>query len=55
LLNPNIKTVVRTHNEEEAELLRGELAGKIFIGEEELANGMTEFVVTNFERKSGGH
>ena len=55
LLNPNIKTVVRTHNEEEAELLRSELAGKIFIGEEELANGMTEFVVTNFERKSGGH
>ena len=55
LLNPNIKTVVRTHNEQEAELLRSELAGKIFIGEEELANGMTEFVVTNFERKSGGH
>ena len=55
LLNPNIKTVVRTHNEEEAELLRSELAGKIFIGEEELANGMTDFVVTNFERKSGGH
>ena len=55
LLNPNIKTVVRTHNEEEAELLRSELAGKIFIGEEELANGMTAFVVTNFERKSGGH
>lgn len=55
LLNPNIKTVVRTHNEEEAELLRSELAGKIFIGEEELANGMTAFVVTNFERKNGGH
>ncbi|MEV4778888.1 YbaL family putative K(+) efflux transporter [Burkholderia sp. LMU1-1-1.1] len=55
LLNPHIKTVVRTHNEEEAELLRSELAGKIFIGEEELANGMTAFVVTNFERKSDGH
>ncbi|SEO27420.1 Kef-type potassium/proton antiporter, CPA2 family [Duganella sp. CF517] len=55
LLNPNIKTVVRTHNEQEAELLRSELAGKIFIGEEELANGMTDFVVTNFERNSGAH
>ncbi|MBP1205638.1 CPA2 family monovalent cation:H+ antiporter-2 [Duganella sp. 1411] len=55
LLNPDIKTVVRTHNEEEAELLRSELAGKIFMGEEELAKGMTEFVVANFERKSGGH
>ena len=55
LLNPDIKTVVRTHNEEEAELLRSELAGKIFMGEEELAKGMTEFVVANFERSSGGH
>ncbi len=55
LLNPNIKTVVRTHGDEEAELLRSELAGKIFVGEEELAKGMTEFVVNNFQRKSGGH
>ncbi|HWW73056.1 MAG TPA: YbaL family putative K(+) efflux transporter [Duganella sp.] len=55
LLNPNIKTVVRTHGDEEAELLRSELAGKIFMGEEELAKGMTEFVVNNFERRSGGH
>ncbi|HEX7985288.1 MAG TPA: YbaL family putative K(+) efflux transporter [Duganella sp.] len=55
LLNPNIKTVVRTHGDEEAELLRSELAGKIFMGEEELAKGMTEFVVANFERNSSGH
>nr|WP_315394012.1 YbaL family putative K(+) efflux transporter [uncultured Duganella sp.] len=55
LLNPNIKTVVRTHGDEEAELLRSELAGKIFMGEEELAKGMTEFVVNNFERRPGGH
>ena len=55
LLNPNIKSVVRAHGDEEAELLRSELAGKIFMGEEELAKGMTEFVVNNFERKSGGH
>ncbi|NRR33161.1 Kef family K(+) transporter [Oxalobacteraceae bacterium] len=44
-LNPDIRTVVRTHNEAEAELLRQERAGRIFIGEEELATGMTQFVV----------
>jgi CPA2 family monovalent cation:H+ antiporter-2 len=54
LLNPNIKTVVRTHSDEEAELLRSELPAKIFMGEEELANGMTDFVIKNFERKAGG-
>ncbi|MDR7047939.1 CPA2 family monovalent cation:H+ antiporter-2 [Duganella sp. 3397] len=54
LLNPNIKSVVRTHSDEEAELLRSELPAKIFMGEEELANGMTDFVIKNFERKQGG-
>ncbi|MQA22194.1 YbaL family putative K(+) efflux transporter [Rugamonas rivuli] len=53
-LNPNIKTVVRTHSDEEAELLRGERAGEVFIGEQELAKGMTEFVLANLA-KSGGH
>jgi CPA2 family monovalent cation:H+ antiporter-2 len=47
-LNPGIKTVVRTHSEEEAELLSKERAGKIFIGEHELANGMAEFVLEDF-------
>jgi len=53
-LNPNIKTVVRTHSDEEAELLRGERAGEVFIGEQELAKGMTEFVLANL-KKNGGH
>ncbi|MES2161302.1 MAG: YbaL family putative K(+) efflux transporter [Pseudomonadota bacterium] len=51
-LNPNIKTVVRTHSDEEAELLRGERAGEVFIGEQELAKGMTEFVLATM-RKGG--
>jgi CPA2 family monovalent cation:H+ antiporter-2 len=51
-LNPEIKTVVRTHNEEEAILLRSERAGKIFIGEEELANGMAAHIVANFQSPS---
>ncbi|KQW90135.1 sodium:proton antiporter [Massilia sp. Root418] len=53
-LNPGIKTVVRTHSEEEAELLRSERAGKIFIGEHELANGMAEFVAEEFAQAQKG-
>jgi CPA2 family monovalent cation:H+ antiporter-2 len=53
-LNPNIKTVVRTHSDAEAELLRSERAGKVFVGEEELANGMTEFVLENLRKDKGG-
>jgi CPA2 family monovalent cation:H+ antiporter-2 len=52
-LNPGIKTVVRTHSEEEAELLSKERAGKIFIGEHELANGMAEFVLEDFAHPAG--
>ncbi|GJJ05009.1 efflux pump/antiporter [Duganella rhizosphaerae] len=54
-LNPNIKTVVRTHSDEEAELLRGERAGEVFIGEQELAKGMTEFVLANMKKGGGPH
>jgi CPA2 family monovalent cation:H+ antiporter-2 len=50
-LNPGIETVVRTHGEEEAELLRRENAGRVFMGEHELALGMTRHVL---ERISGG-
>lgn len=45
ILNPSIDTVVRTHSEEEAELLRQERAGKVFFGEHELALGMTGYVI----------
>ena len=54
-LNPTIMTVVRTHSEEEAELLRAENAGKVFIGEQELANGMAEHVLQSFEAVKKGH
>lgn len=39
-LNPSIETIVRTHSEEEASLLRQENAGTVFVGEHELALGM---------------
>jgi len=45
ILNPGVETVVRTHSEEEAELLRKERADKVFIGEHELAAGMMRHVV----------
>ncbi len=44
-LNPNIETVVRTHSDEEAALLRSANAGIVFIGEHELALGMTRCVL----------
>jgi len=54
-LNPAIGTVVRTHSEEEAELLRSERAGQVFIGEQELAQGMTQFVLASLETARQQH
>ncbi|HYD94698.1 MAG TPA: YbaL family putative K(+) efflux transporter [Noviherbaspirillum sp.] len=44
-LNPKIETIVRTHSDEEAELLRKEHAGQVFMGEHELARGMSSYVL----------
>ena len=44
-LKPDVETVVRTHSDEEAALLRKERAGKVFVGEHELALGMTRHVL----------
>ena len=44
-LNPAIEIVVRTHSDDEAELLMKEKIGKVFMGEHELASGMTRFVL----------
>ena len=44
-LNPGIRVVLRTHNEEEAELLRKESLGEVFIGEHELARGMSAHIL----------
>ncbi len=45
MVNPGIQTVVRTHSDEEAQLLEQEHAGKVFMGENELANSMGEWVL----------
>jgi len=46
-LNPDVQVVVRSHNEEEAVLLEREQAGKVFVGEQELARAMTQHVLAN--------
>jgi len=44
-INPRVETVVRTHSDEEAALLRNEHADTVFMGEHELALGMTRHVL----------
>lgn len=51
-LKPDVETLVRTHSDEEAELLRKEQAGMVFIGEHELALSMTRHVL---ERMTAAH
>jgi monovalent cation:H+ antiporter-2, CPA2 family len=47
-VNPRIETVVRTHSEEEAGLLEKENAGKVFLGEHELARAMIHHVLDRY-------
>jgi CPA2 family monovalent cation:H+ antiporter-2 len=54
-LNPRIETVVRTHSEEEAVLLQEENAGKVFMGEHELAANMIRHVIERFTAGSEQH
>lgn len=42
---PDIESVVRAHSDDEAKLLMQEGAGKVFMGEHELALGMTGYVL----------
>lgn len=48
-LNPRIEAVLRTHNDEEAELLRREQLGQVFMGEHELALGMARHILGRFQ------
>ena len=54
-LNPGIEIVLRTHSEEESEMLRNEDIGKVFFGEEELAKGMSEHVLRRFNPHASAH
>ncbi|SHG37564.1 YbaL family putative K(+) efflux transporter [Massilia sp. CF038] len=44
ILNPSIKVLVRTHSEQDAELLRQDNLGTVFLGEQELARSMTDHI-----------
>lgn len=48
-LNPAIEIVLRTHSEDELQLLRKDGMGTVFMGEEELARGMAGHVLQRFE------
>lgn len=53
-LNPGIEILVWAHGEDEAELLRQEGLGTVFIGEEELAKGMSSHVVARYAPVAAG-
>ncbi|WP_394790960.1 YbaL family putative K(+) efflux transporter [Rhodoferax sp.] len=48
MLNPQIETLVRTHNEAEAALLMQDNIGRVFLGEDELAHNMGRHVLERF-------
>ncbi|MBL8482669.1 MAG: cation:proton antiporter, partial [Rhodocyclaceae bacterium] len=54
-LNPRIEIVLRTHGEDESEMLRKQALGKVFFGEEELARGMTAYVLERMAPAGGQH
>ncbi len=54
-LNPKIEIVIRTHNEEEAELWTKEKIGKVFLSEQQLAEGMGRHVLHRMGKDDQPH
>jgi len=54
-LNAQIRVVLRTHNEEEAELLGDDTRGTVFLGERELARGMTTHILAELKEANWRH
>ncbi|WP_323845525.1 YbaL family putative K(+) efflux transporter [Microbulbifer magnicolonia] len=52
LLKPGIATVVRAHCDEDAALLGREGAGRVFMGEHELAQGMTRYALECLDKET---
>ena len=50
-LNPRIEVLLRTHNDEEADLFRKENLGMVFMGEHELAKAMEAEALRRYEGK----
>ncbi len=53
-LNPSIEIVLRTHSEDEANMLSHDQLGAVFFGEEELAKGMASHVLQRFAPQPAG-
>lgn len=51
MLNPRVRILIRTHSDEEAELLRQENAGEVFMGEQELASSMVRTILAGWQRQ----
>jgi CPA2 family monovalent cation:H+ antiporter-2 len=54
-LNPRIDIVVRTHSDEEADLLREERMGTVFMGEHELASAISRHVIDRIRQVARDH
>jgi CPA2 family monovalent cation:H+ antiporter-2 len=50
-LNPPIEILLRTHTDEELDLLQKEQLGSVFMGEEELAVAMARHIVAGMSRR----
>ena len=50
--NPNIETVVRTHRDFGLTALENDIAGKVFLGEHELAVAMTRYVLERYASRA---
>jgi CPA2 family monovalent cation:H+ antiporter-2 len=53
-LNPVIEIVVRMHNDDEAKLFEHDALGKVFVGEHELAHGMSRHILDRMGVHSSG-
>ena len=51
-VNPHIEVVVRTHRDEELASFENDIAGKVFLGEHELAVTMTRYVLERYAARA---
>ena len=54
ILNSAIEIIVLTHSDEEAKLLQSDRPDRVFIGETELASGMTQYVLDRIRQGGDG-
>jgi monovalent cation/proton antiporter MnhG/PhaG subunit len=54
-VNPRIEVVVRTHRDEDLTSFENDIAGKVFLGEHELAVTMTRYVLERYADRALDH